>query len=343
MYYTTDGYIRSAKKEGINKSFSTYYRKAYGKADYFDITYTYKGESYSKRLNAISRADILQRFTQRHSFEYDSIYYSRRSKIDKLYHFKMLSDSVAYLQLSSFAIGSGALDSLHQEYAKFLKEVFSLLSHDKIPSLIIDIRANTGGTHPNDSETWSYLVNKPLRDVQQAFVLSDKLAMTRYLAIPWYQRPFSNIIVKKEVKANMTQGEYGFWYYDQFEYIQPKKENYKGQLYLLVGGQTASAASMFAAMVVGNNENTIVVGEETGGGYYGHNGIFPVSYKLPHSNIEFYFSIVNIDQNVSNKSNQLPGRGIIPDYHIEQSLEDFLNNRDVTLDFTIKLAKENKF
>ena len=93
--------------------------------------------------------------------------------------------------------------------------------------------------------------------------------------------------------------------------------------------------------MLASNTNTIVIGEETSGGYYGHNGSFPVEYKLPKSDFLTDFSIVNLTQDVVKKETQPFGRGIIPEFKVEQTFTDFLNNNDTQMNFTIELIKKN--
>lgn len=109
---------------------------------------------------------------------------------------------------------------------------------------------------------------------------------------------------------------------------------------MLIGPRVASAGSMFAAMVAGN-ENTISIGQETMGGYYGHNGHTPITYILPESKIETTFSIVNLEQDVPKKKTQIYNRGIIPDYNISQTYNDFLQHKDAEMEFVLELIKKN--
>jgi C-terminal processing protease CtpA/Prc len=62
---------------------------------------------------------------------------------------------------------------------------------------------------------------------------------------------------------------------DIFErhYYKPKsKHHYNGNIYLLTGGNSFSATTLFAAAVKGQ-KNVIIVGEETGGAAYGKYGV----------------------------------------------------------------------
>lgn len=120
----------------------------------------------------------------------------------------------------------------------------------------------------------------------------------------------------------------------------PNKNAFTGNLYLLISPAIASAGSLFAAMVNGN-KNCTTIGEETMGGYYGHNGHTPLAYKLPKSNIDMSFSVVNLEQDVPKKSNQYYNRGIIPDFEVTQTLEDFFKNEDTQLNYTLNMI-ENK-
>ena len=92
--------------------------------------------------------------------------------------------------------------------------------------------------------------------------------------------------------------------------------------------------------MLAGNENTITVGEETMGGYYGHNGHTSLEYKLPKSKIITQFSVVNLEQDVPKKDNQFQNRGIIPDYKVIQTYEDYLKQEDTQLKFVLELIEK---
>ena len=122
---------------------------------------------------------------------------------------------------------------------------------------------------------------------------------------------------------------------------EPNENAFTGTIYLLISPQVASAGSLFAAMVAGN-KNTIVIGEETLGGYYGHNGHTELGYILPKSKIETFFSVVNLEQDVPKKANQRYNRGVVPDFNIPQTFEDYLNQKDTQMEFAIKLIEKRQ-
>lgn len=57
--------------------------------------------------------------------------------------------------------------------------------------------------------------------------------------------------------------------------------------------------------------------------------------------METTFSIVNLEQDVPKKENQRYNRGIVPDYKIAQTLEDFLHHRDTQIRFVLDLIKKD--
>ena len=54
------------------------------------------------------------------------------------------------------------------------------------------------------------------------------------------------------------------------------------------------------------------------------------------------FSVVNLVQDVLNRKNQMANRGIIPDYTILQTYDDYINQIDTQMNFTLKLINKGK-
>jgi C-terminal processing protease CtpA/Prc len=120
----------------------------------------------------------------------------------------------------------------------------------------------------------------------------------------------------------------------------PKSPIFREDLYLLINENTASAASHFASLVRAYVKNVTIIGVETAGGYYVHNGHFPLVYQLPNSKIKTQFSIVNVVQDAPKKDSQPIGHGIMPDYEVWQTLDDFLKQKDTQMEFTLKYLKK---
>jgi len=343
-YYTTDGFNISGKSILINSNFAKYYRIEYGISDNFTIEYSSASDSKSKTitLKSITNSERAKNFNLRHSLKTDSLFYS---KIDKeKYDFKILNEKTAVLTVKTFNIGGNSRAKEHKRYKKYLDDCFSELKKKAIQNLIVDIRSNGGGTDPNDILLFSYLANKKFRENKSAFINFQKIPFSEHLvAEEKSQKQQQKAIVgfEKELKDEFSIEKDGkFFQNEKFNpFIEPQKNAFNSNIYLLISPRIASAGSLFASLVEGNTE-AITIGEETMGGYFGHNGHTPIAYELPNSKIVTEFSIVNLEQDVNPKKGQLYGSGILPDFTVYQNTADFLSNTDTVMNFTLELIKE---
>lgn len=345
-YYTTDGENLTGKKVGIRRDFAKYFRLHYGLKEHFSMKYKMlnKEEVESKIIYSVGYYDYYKNFNNRFSKSFDINYYSHLNENQK-YSFNKIDSFTAKLTIYSFAIGDEKTNK-HLEYVKFLEATFTQLKNENIKNLILDVRLNGGGDDPNDVLTFSYLTQRNFQENKKAWISFKKIPLLKYYnsSVPRIIRPlfvgkFNNEFQEifhlednNQFYQNENSKDHKIW--------TPNKNAFTGKIYLLVNPETASAASLFAAMVAGN-ENTTTIGEETMGGYYGHNGHTSLEYKLPKSKIVTQFSVVNLEQDVPKKENQIKNRGIIPDYYIVQTHKDYLNQTDTQLNFVYDLIKKN--
>ena len=343
-YYTTDGYNISGKAIGIGSSFATYFEIEYGSQKKFKVEYSLPNQTQKliKTVLGISNEARKVNFKNRFSLPFDSLQYSRAKE---KYSFKIVSQNTALLSIHTFSIGRNAKDKEHLAYKTYLDSCFKYLSNNsQIKNLIVDVRNNGGGTDPNDIVSFSYLAQKPFRENTDAYVIFQNIPFPNYLVYeetePQKQQEERNDF-EADLKEEFPKLENGKYNQDKkFNLLlQPDKNSFKGQIYLLLSPRIASAGSLFASLVAGNT-NAITIGEETMGGYFGHNGHTPIEYELPNTKIKTQFSIVNLDQDVPKKTNQIFGRGIIPDHIVKQTLEDFLQNKDTQFEYTLKLIDQ---
>ncbi|WP_289665833.1 S41 family peptidase [Flavobacterium panacagri] len=343
-YYTTDGYNISGKSIGIGSSFAKYFEMEYGSKKKFIIEYSLpnKTEKIIKKVAGISNDARKENFKKRHSLPIDSLQYG---KIKNKYSFQVILPSIALLTINTFAIGRNAKDKEHFIYKKYLDSCFQYLSNNsQIKNLIVDVRNNGGGTDPNDILTFSYLTHKPYRENAEAYVNFQEIPFPNYLVYEETE-PQKQLEERKDfeddVKEEYPKLENSKYYQDpKFNpLLQPDKNSFKGQIFLLISPRIASAGSLFASLVTGNTA-AIIIGEETMGGYFGHNGHTPIEYELPNTKIKTQFSIVNLEQDVPKKPNQIFGRGIIPEHEVQQTFEDFMLNKDTQFEYTLKLIEQ---
>ena len=64
-------------------------------------------------------------------------------------------------------------------------------------------------------------------------------------------------------------GHFHFGYFERHRFQTQTKNHFNGKSYVLIGGNSFSATTLFANSVI-KQDNVTVVGEETGGGSYGN-------------------------------------------------------------------------
>ena len=345
-YYTTDGINTTGKRIGLRTHFARYYRWHYGLTNVFEVKYRLENSNQIKtgKLESVSYSSYYKNFNTRYSKPYDHIYYIDLEETQK-YKYEQINESTGVLTVHTFSMGNETTTE-HKSYSKFLDSIFVDIKSNQITNLVVDVRQNGGGTDPNDLVTYSYLAQRNFQENKEAWISFERIPLIRHIDfwLPRFLRPIFIGKYNKEFQEEFPLSKNERFYQDENsqDHVvrEPNKNVFKGKVYLLVSPAIASAGSLFAAMVTGN-ENTITIGEETMGGYYGHNGHTPLAYKLPKSKIGLTFSVVNLEQDVSKKSNQVYNRGIIPDYNVTQTYGDYLNQKDTQMNFVLDLIKKN--
>lgn len=350
-YYTTDGYNISGKKIGLNALFPHYYRMNFGQKKSFQIQYISANNSPKQaEIPSISNKQFRANFTKRHSKKIDYLDYASDEELienEVFYYSKILNDSTAMLVVNSFSIGGNAASETHKAYVRFLEKTFAEFKEKAVKHLIVDVRYNGGGTDPNDLVTYSFLTQRNFQENTEAWISFQK--------IPYWSRikgelfflikPIAKLVFQKELKEIFYVEKEGKYYQgdksNDHKVWSPNPNAFEGQIYLLVGPRIASAGSLFASLLA-SDESTITIGEETMGTYHGHNGHTPIRYQLKHSKIKTAWSIVNLEQDVRAKPNQPVGYGIIPNYEVKQSHNDFLNNKDTVMQFVLDFIETSQ-
>jgi C-terminal processing protease CtpA/Prc len=122
-----------------------------------------------------------------------------------------------------------------------------------------------------------------------------------------------------------------YYRFKQSKPQQPKGNPYKGNIYVLINGNSFSASSIISTHLKATNRATFV-GQETGGAYNGTvAGIFK-NYKLPHSNIRVNMGLMQVEAPYKIEPN---GYGVLPDVEIKSSLVDFENKKDAAIDWVL--------
>lgn len=317
-YIVTDGFNETSKQEwvgGVN--FSLLYRLVFGEAEQFELQIQDYGND-SVRALTIPAIRITGFNTKNAKLASQSFDYYR-------FGFEQINDSIAYLSIPSF--GKDDLD-----YEEFYRSNFRKIDSLNIQHLIIDIQANGGGTEGNENLLFSYLSGQVIQ----------KYKHVSMLAKPYQKNKKDPDYIEDEWKLEDSVAQRGTYtlysdYYSDLGYEKPPQELvYPGKVYVLISGRTFSGGAEFASLVK-MTDRGLFIGEETGGTYEGNVSGYSESIKLPNSKIEVEIPTVHFQMNVSPEQK---GRGVIPDYEVPQTWEDFISGRNTKKDFTIKMITQ---
>lgn len=315
---STDGSNETSKYEWMdNVILSLLHRLVYGKSSIYELEVMVKGDTESRLINipAIRFSKFKSKNAKLKSkrFNYTS------------FNYKQLNDSIAYLSIPSF-------NKDRQDFPKFYEETFMNIYESNIKHLILDIQNNGGGTEGNDNLLYHYLSDEEIRKYRKVTMLPNP-----YLK----DKNDKDIILDKWVLEDTVaeRGEFTCYsnYFSTLGYSMPNENYvYKNNLYVLISGSTFSGGAEFASMIK-MTKRGVFVGEETGGAYEGNVSSYNQTVKLPNTKIKIDIPIVHYQIDVEPK---IKGRGVMPDFEVPQTFEDYLNNINSKLEFTKKLIMD---
>ena len=261
---------------------------------------------YSAWCGLFSSSPVTIRFkNKRHSFtrsinlislqEYDELIPERDESPS--FHCFYHDDKICYYQYNSF------IDCDSER--SYIVRLFSEMQNRGTSFLIIDLRINTGGDPDMGDYLLSFLTEKPYRMWSRVDIkLSEHLFEQRTEFTPY--RDLAGLILSELVDPKT-----------------PKRQEYlfKGNLYLLIGPGTFSAATEFAA-VVKNYHLGQLIGEETGGRRQSTGDA--LMDQLPSSAIGFSVSSMVYYASIPNTDDEY--RGVLPD--VSPIAEDLIKHEE---------------
>jgi hypothetical protein len=327
-----DGNAKNFSYQNLSNNFTTYYNLRFGIQDYYTVEIIARSGIVRQLKIPVfdPQRDTLRRRTQviapatPRPEPATPEFSNRERRLLRIRSFSIDSSNLfATLRISSFSTGLSK---------RFLRKSFRQLNQKKVQHLVIDVRNNGGGLIKS-----SLYLTRLIK--QQPFKFTDSI----YSA---HRKIRTNATIKKRLIYNLglvflsrkkTDSMYRFKFFNDKIY-HPAKQRYTGQVYLLTGGYSFSATTLFAAAIKGE-QNVRIVGEETGGGYYGNNGVFIPEMVLPNSKLRVRLPLYRI---VNNKNYPKDGRGVLPDVEVKASAESILNNRDPKMDKVMELIMQRK-
>jgi len=242
----------------------------------------------------------------------------RLLKVDSVSH-------VAMMDLNSFGKGFGLKG--------FFRRSFRTLRRNKVDHLIIDVRGNGGGSVTNSTLITRFLADQPFKVGDSLYAVAKKKKYSRYVQNDFLNRLFMTFFTKKK-----SDGYYHFHYFEH-HYFKPRKQNhFDGKTYILTGGNSFSATTLFAGALL-KQKNITVVGEETGGGAYGNSAWLIPDVTLPGTRVRFRLPLFRL---VIDKNAPKTGRGVQPEEFSGPSSEAIRRGADYKVEKALELIKKDK-
>ena len=119
---------------------------------------------------------------------------------------------------------------------------------------------------------------------------------------------------------------------------QKQKIIITAQVYILTGGNSFSATTLFASSLV-KQDNVTVVGEETGGGAYGNSAWLIPDVTLPNTGVRFRLPLFRL---VIDKDTPKVGKGVQPEVESKPSIDAIKRGIDYKLEKAMELIKKDK-
>ena len=323
-FISADGHAINGRYQSISNrgNFGTLYRNVFGLPDSLTMEYIDTlGFTRSRRISvfnpledttgrtlALTTGDISRRDIRSRGLNT-----TRNIQIDTTL-------KSAYMTVNTFSRGN--------RLRGFFRRSFRVMRKHNIKYLVIDVRSNGGGDAGNSTLLTQYVINRKFKIADSLYAITRRSnygSHIRLQPVYWFMMQF---VTKKQ-----RDGLYHFGYFER-HYFKPKKKNhFSGKVYIVTGGNSFSATTLFAQAVKGQ-ENVMIVGEETGGGAYGNTAWMIPDVTLPNSRLKFRLPKFRL---VMNSALVKEGRGVLPDIEVLPTVESIRHGIDLKVEVVRQL------
>lgn len=285
----------------INRYFRGYYGISFGYPEQYTLLLKL-ADSTNKtvKVSGVSNDSITTRKSER--------YANSKGINQEGIHLKV-TGKTAVLSISSW--DAKTLRTLyHQQFIKEIDAAFQQILAQKIEHLIIDIRDNQGGAAYYGDYLLSYLLQQPYHYTTGVFKVMKHGTNEQYL-----QRLAT----------------------DFSKVHQPRKNNFKGKVYVLINGGSFSNSGIFSSRMQWYKRG-IFIGEEAAGNKTVLTGVFGIGGKTILPNTKIICDRSNYRIVISDASTN-DGHGVVPDIAVTPTPQDIIHGRDVVMEKVMELIK----
>ena len=324
-YMTEDGYASNVNYIRLSSNFPYYHRNIFGVSKTYAITYLDSTGKEQKinipffKFGKDSTQAIIAVKKKRPE--------KKETRQKKLLDIRSLAvdtaSNTAIVTINTFS--SGSLRTFYRQTFRYIKKA-------GIDNVVLDIRSNGGGRIRLSTLLTKYVMRQNFKVADTSFAVTKSL------------RPFSKNIKGSFInnlglffltKKN-KDGRYHFGHWERKLYKPKSKNNYRGNLYVLINGNTFSAASLVSNAVKGE-PGVVLVGEETGGGWHGNNGILIPDIILPNTHLKVRLPLFRLVQYKHVPKN---GSGVQPDIYIGTHYDSLLKGVDYKMKVVMEMIRK---
>ena len=314
-----DGYSNNINYIRLSANFPYYHRNILGLSKNYNVGYLdeegneqiVKVPLFVPAKDSLKKENILRKQKRKEPKEKKILQY-RSFTIDRTKNFATIS-------LNTFSDG---------KLRTFFRRTFKEIKKEKISNVILDLRSNGGGRVGMSTLLTKYISRGNFKVADTLYTPSRGVGpYGKYI-----KSGFLNSIQMFLISRKNNDGKYHIRYLENHIY-KPKKNNYSGKVYVLIGGSTFSASAIVCNILKGQKDITLL-GEETGGGWYGNNGIMIPDIILPKTGVRVRLPLFRL---VQYNHTAIKGTGVMPDILVPTSYDALLKGYDKKMEETKKL------
>ncbi|HMP92916.1 MAG TPA: S41 family peptidase, partial [Phnomibacter sp.] len=213
---------------------------------------------------------------------------------------------------------------------KLFRITFKKMQQYQLANLVIDLRNNGGGKLRKYIWLTRHVATQPFKPADTVAAKSLRFPYPAHVEASFSHRYLSRLLLRRG-----ADGRLHMRFMERKTYQPYKRLHFGGPLYVITGGRTFSASTMFINSLEGRPRLTLV-GDETGGGARGNSAIFSPTITLPNTRVKARLPLF---RNVINARLPHTGRGIMPQVPAPQLPRHIITGTDPKMEAVQQLIK----